>query len=70
MKLIASILILLMAFQVQSQDVSAKLDEAASAYGSEDLENTRFALQQSLAELDALIGQEILKGISKNRIRI
>ena len=42
------------------QDVNAKLDDASSAYKSNDLENTRFALQQSLAELDVLVGQEIL----------
>ncbi|MDA0195467.1 MAG: hypothetical protein O2887_16765 [Bacteroidetes bacterium] len=61
MKFIASIVVLLIVSQVRAQDVSAKLDEAASAYSSDDLENTRFSLQQSLAELDALVGQEILK---------
>jgi len=61
MKSILSIIFILATIIVQAQDVNAKLDEAASAYQSDDLENTRFALQQSLSELDILLGQEILK---------
>jgi hypothetical protein len=61
MKILAASFILFLSFQVHSQDVTTKLDEAETAYGSEDLENTRFSLQQSLSELDILVGQEILK---------
>ena len=61
MKFIALIIIIFVVYQAKSQDVNTKLDEAASAYRSEDLENTRFSLQQSLTELDILVGQEILK---------
>lgn len=43
------------------QDVEGKLSEAQSNYQGKDLEGTRFALQQSLTELDILVGQEILK---------
>ncbi len=60
MKFIAFIIIIFAVYQAKSQDVNTKLDEAASAYRSEDLENTRFSLQQSLTELDILVGQEIL----------
>lgn len=43
------------------QNVEGKLSEAERNYQSQDLEGTRFALQQSLTELDILVGQEILK---------
>jgi len=61
MKIIV-LLTLLFAFSTaQAQDeVLAKLDEAKAAYGSDNLEETRFALQQSLAALDVLVGKEIL----------
>lgn len=61
MKFLPFLIFLAGFIKVEAQDVNSKLDEAASAYDSKDLENTRFALQQSLNELDALVGQEILK---------
>ncbi|MEO1054894.1 MAG: hypothetical protein AAFX87_29945 [Bacteroidota bacterium] len=56
------LLICLISGYAWSQDeVKAKLVEARTSYQSKDLEATRFALQQSLSELDVLVGKEILK---------
>jgi hypothetical protein len=46
---------------LHAQDVNSKLDEAQSAYKSGELQNTRFALQQALNEIDRAIGAEIIK---------
>lgn len=51
---------LMTSFQMQAQNVEAKLNEAASSYRSGDLENARFALQQALQEINQAIGTEIL----------
>ncbi len=48
--------------KVMSQDkVEENLSTARDAYQSKSYEDTRFALQQTLAELDVVIGKEILK---------
>ena len=44
-----------------AQEVEKKLDEAKSLYKDGNLEETRFALQQALNELDIIIGKEILE---------
>lgn len=44
-----------------AQDFDKNVATAKSAYSSGDLENTRFALEQALHELDIVIGKEILK---------
>ena len=41
-------------------EVHAKLDEAKKSYSSGDLENARYSLQQSMAELDILLCKEVL----------
>lgn len=46
---------------LSAQDVNAQLNEAQSAYKSGELQNTRFALQQALNEIDRAIGAEIIK---------
>jgi hypothetical protein len=51
---------LLTFMSVGAQEVTAKLGEAETAYNSGQLDNTRFALQQALAEIDQVIGKEIL----------
>jgi hypothetical protein len=58
-----SILTLLLACAhfIQAQEFDKNLASAKSAYASGDLENTRFALEQALHELDVVIGKEILK---------
>jgi hypothetical protein len=56
----AMLVFLMTSFQMQAQNVEAKLNEAASSYRSGDLENARFALQQALQEINQAIGTEIL----------
>lgn len=48
---------------VQAQDFDKNLTAARSSYTSGDLENTRFAIEQMLGELDIIIGKEILKSL-------
>ncbi len=56
-----SILItVLTAFSASAQDATASFDEAKSSYEAGDLEQARFALQQSLSLINQAIGQEIL----------
>ncbi len=43
-----------------SQDVEGKLDEAKAAYKKENLDDTRFALEEALHELDMIVGKKIL----------
>lgn len=43
-----------------AQEVPTNLGDAGSSYGTGDLENTRFALQQALIGINQTIGQEIL----------
>ncbi len=46
---------------LKSQEITSKLNEAHTAYSSGNLQETRFTLQQSLHEIDMVIGAEILK---------
>ncbi|MEZ4946989.1 MAG: hypothetical protein R2804_15730 [Cyclobacteriaceae bacterium] len=55
------ILLLTCSMAALAQDFDKNIASAKSAYGSGDLENTRFALEQALHELDITIGKEILK---------
>jgi hypothetical protein len=62
MKNISTIILLLTcSIAALAQDFDKNIASAKSAYGSGDLENTRFALEQALHELDITIGKEILK---------
>lgn len=61
MKNILSILTLLFSISAMAQDFDKNIASAKSSYTSGDLENTRFALEQALRELDVVIGKEILK---------
>lgn len=45
----------------QAQEFNKNLATARSAYNSGNLEDTRFALQQMLNDIDLLVGKEILK---------
>lgn len=61
-KMVILALLLIGAYGVTAQNtVKEKLSEADNAFQSGSLEDARFALQQSLVELDKLIGAEILK---------
>lgn len=61
MKNILSILAILFSIAAPAQNFDKNVASAKSSYASGDLENTRFALEQALHELDVVIGQEILK---------
>lgn len=61
MKNILSILAILFSVSALAQNFDKNVASAKSSYASGDLENTRFALEQALHELDVVIGQEILK---------
>lgn len=46
---------------VTAQDFNKSLASAKSSYSNGDLENSRFAMQQMITELDMAIGKEVLK---------
>ncbi|NOU46713.1 MAG: hypothetical protein HOO86_06595 [Bacteroidales bacterium] len=61
-KIIICAVMALQFFVIQgyAQDVTGKLEQAKASYSSGDLENTRFALQQALQEINQIIAKEIL----------
>lgn len=62
MKKFSIFLFTILAFgSLHAQDFSKSLASARTAYGSGDLENARFAMQQMLNDLDILIGKEVMK---------
>ncbi|HEY1061194.1 MAG TPA: hypothetical protein VGE44_05885 [Daejeonella sp.] len=62
MKRIILILIGLVSIcSVNAQDFNANVQKARQSYSSGDLENSRFAMQQMLLELDIMGGKETLK---------
>ncbi len=61
MKNIFTLIIFLAGSSLFAQDIESKLDEAKMAYKGGNMEDARFALEQSLVELDKLIGKEVLK---------
>ena len=62
MKNILSLLILFaIVGQLQAQDISSTLSSAKTSYTSGSLDDARFALEQSLQQIDQAIGEEILK---------
>lgn len=60
-KLSTFIILIVCSLTTIAQDFDKNISSAKSAYSSGNLENTRFALQQALHELDIVIGKEILK---------
>jgi hypothetical protein len=61
MKNLLYIVLALISLNVSAQDFDKNLATAKSSYGSGDLENARFAMEQMLRDLDIEIGKEILK---------
>ena len=70
MKTTTIFLILIMSMALvlpaHSQDVSVNLNKAKEAYGSGKLHDSRFALQQALADVDQELGKEILAMLPAN----
>lgn len=50
-----------MAFTANAQDFNSNIQTARQSYSSGNLENSRFAMQQMLQELDMISGKETLK---------
>lgn len=61
MKKIFTLTFVLACFTLSAQDFSKNLATAKSSYASGKLEDSRFAMQQMLTEIDLAIGREILK---------
>ncbi len=60
-KIIVLLAVTFIGLNLTAQELESKLNEARTAYNGGNHEEARFALEQSLAELDKIIGQEILK---------
>ncbi len=58
--IIALIALQLAGIQGFTQNVTEKINEAKASYSAGDLENTRFALEQALQEINQIIAKEIL----------
>ena len=61
----AMALFCMLASNASAQDATAKLNEATASYSSKDLENTRYALQQALVEINKAVGKDILDLLPK-----
>lgn len=60
-KILLSLFMLVAAFAGSAQEFNKQLASARTAYSAGKLDDTRFAMQQMLQELDILTGKEILK---------
>lgn len=60
-KIIFLIIIIITGHKMQGQDFSKRLSEAKAAYASGKLDDSRFAMEQMLQELDIVTGKEVLK---------
>src|SRR5687767_12765912 len=54
-------LILLLVVHIQAQEFTKQMNTARSSYNSGKLDDSRFAMQQMLQEIDMIIGKEVLK---------
>src|SRR5690349_8169149 len=61
MKKLIILVVIILSYTVQAQEFDKNLASARSAYSAGNLEDTRFALQQMLTDIDMLVGKEILK---------
>lgn len=61
MKKIFILSALALSFAAHAQDFNKNLASARTAYGSGNLEDARFAMQQMLNDIDIIVGKEILK---------
>jgi hypothetical protein len=60
-KIFLSLVITSLCAAAIAQDFNKNLASARTAYSGGDLENSRFAMQQMLNDLDVIIGKEVLK---------
>jgi hypothetical protein len=60
-KILFSIIILAVYSQVNAQEFAKRLTEAKTAYSAGKLDDSRFAMEQMLQELDIITGKEVIK---------
>jgi len=60
-KILFSILFISALGQLRAQEFAKRLTEAKTAYSSGKLDDSRFAMEQALQELDMITGKEVLK---------
>lgn len=60
-KLIFTLIVLALSYIAKAQDFNTNIQTARQSYSSGNLENSRFAMQQMLQELDIISGKETLK---------
>jgi hypothetical protein len=60
-KFIILTILLSAAVLIQAQDFTKDITTAKTSYAANKLEDTHFALQQALSEIDMVIGREVLK---------
>lgn len=60
-KIISLFIIVTASVAVQAQDFAKRSTEAKAAYSAGKLEDSRFAMEQMLQELDIITGKEVLK---------
>ncbi|HWI93967.1 MAG TPA: hypothetical protein VNT20_21985 [Flavisolibacter sp.] len=60
-KIVFAFIFFIACFQINAQDFAKRLTEAKAAYSSGKLDDSRFAMEQMLQELDVITGKEVLK---------
>ena len=60
-KIVFGFIFFIACFQSNAQDFAKRLTEAKTAYSSGKLDDSRFAMEQMLQELDIITGKEVLK---------
>jgi len=60
-KIIFLLIVIALCSQSQAQEFAKRLTEAKTAYSSGKLDDSRFAMEQMLQELDIITGKEVLK---------
>lgn len=61
--ILSAAIVLCSVLSSSAQDFQANLSTARSSYGSGNLEDARFAMQQMLNDIDVLVGKELLKAL-------
>ena len=60
-KIIFLFIVIALCSQSQAQEFAKRLTEAKTAYSAGKLDDSRFAMEQMLQELDIITGKEVLK---------
>jgi hypothetical protein len=60
-KIVVLLFTCILAFGINAQDFNKQLSTARTAYAAGKLDDSRFAMQQMLQEIDMIMGKELLK---------